>query len=241
MIKPFIGESGIGLVYSDAVIVDEDLNPLDATVFSTRINAQLRKGQKRRIAEVVLNPDIKGCMMAFRSDLRRVLFPIPPNAEKLGWGHDHWFAGIAFAVTGVHVIDRALMSYRRHGKNFGRDVLSTTRFPLLKKISISVRSKMSPKKPPEHTPDMIVARLELMLDRLQMIRSDHIGMIRSMAAINEYIGTHREAIESIRLRGGMRGMGVLNRVSVACRLLRKGWYGKYFSGMISFFKDVLSG
>ena len=119
--------------------------------------------------------------MAFRSDLRKAFLPIPPNAEKLGWGHDHWFAGIAFAIMGVHVIDRALMSYRRHTGSSGSDILSRIRIPLLKKISVSVKSGISSQKKRAYTIEDIVARLDLMLVRLQSIRKDHSGMIKNMA------------------------------------------------------------
>ncbi len=240
MIKPFMEGGNIGLVYSDAAIVDENLKPQGITVFGTRINARLMEGQNRKVAEVVLNPDLKGCLMAFKSNLVPSFLPIPENARELGWGHDHWFAVIAHATTEVCSINSVLMSYRRHEKNSGQDFAGMMRNPGMRKIVLFLKSAFHKHDASgSNNHEMIIARLNLMLTRLKTIKKNNSGVVQNIKVLEEYIYVSEEAISAFQIRGNLRNKNFFRRLPDAYFLLSKGWYGKFFTGFLSFSKDIL--
>ncbi len=115
MCAPFTENRGIGLVYSDALITDMALQHRGSTLFKRRRN--LRLNMVRSARQLIKGVGINGCTMAFRSALKEFALPV-----CRGWGHDHWIAFIAHAVTGVQPISKPLMFYRRHGGNCGIDL-----------------------------------------------------------------------------------------------------------------------
>lgn len=114
MTLPFYQSDQVGLVYSDAELADETLRPLGQTLFARRKN--MRLDAKRPAYRLLQGIGFQGCMMAFRSALKRVIPPIPPL-----WGHDHWIALLAYASANVRPLAQPLIYYRRHGGNFGID------------------------------------------------------------------------------------------------------------------------
>src|SRR6056297_807393 len=65
MLEPFKQDNDVGLVYSDALVVDEKLESMNVTVFSTRGQSEIWKGEDRDPIDVIKNPNIKGCTLAF--------------------------------------------------------------------------------------------------------------------------------------------------------------------------------
>jgi glycosyltransferase involved in cell wall biosynthesis len=117
ILKEFEKDDHVGLVYSDALLADEGLNPLGPTVFETRGGSQIWKGGRRSPLDVITGPAIKGCTMAFRAQFRPWLLPIKKKNEHSFWGHDHWIACVLFATTKVVATQEPLMCYRIHGAN----------------------------------------------------------------------------------------------------------------------------
>lgn len=105
----------VGAAFSDAELVDGDERPLghsmfEATQFSKRRQRRFIAG---RALEVVLaQPVVCGATLAFRSELRQLLLPIPTTGL-----HDEWLAALMCAVTEVAVISEPLVRYRQHGSN----------------------------------------------------------------------------------------------------------------------------
>ena len=103
-----------GLVFSDAEIVDENLNPLnrrmwDEVGFDTHKRKLVRTG---RALEVLLPGwTVTGATMAFRSQFVKLSLPIP---EGIAMIHDGWIALTIAAVADVVALDEPLIQYRQH-------------------------------------------------------------------------------------------------------------------------------
>ncbi len=103
-----------GLAFSDATLVDEALVPLGGTLktalqFTARERRQIETG---RLFDALLRRNlVTGAAMAFRSEYRDLLLPIPP-----GWVHDYWIALLISAVAGGRYIGEPLIQYRQHAR-----------------------------------------------------------------------------------------------------------------------------
>lgn len=103
-----------GLVFSDANVVDDELNPLgyrlwDAVRFSEARQFEIAHGHA---FEVLLRGNIvTGAAMAFRSEYKRLVLPIE------GGLHDAWIALLIAAVADVVMVPEPLVDYRQHSSN----------------------------------------------------------------------------------------------------------------------------
>jgi glycosyltransferase involved in cell wall biosynthesis len=109
-----------GLVFSDAEIVDENLNSLDRRMwnevgFDTHKRKLLRNG--RALEVLIAGWTVSGATMAFRSEYKKLALPIPTNLQMI---HDGWIALTVACVADVVTIDEALIKYRQHeGQQIG--------------------------------------------------------------------------------------------------------------------------
>ena len=113
-IERAFGDREIGLVFSDAEIVDEHLNPTGRRLWQY---LPLTPAQRHRIehglAIDVLWPgwSVTGGTMAFRSKFREIALPIPRALQIL---HDGWIAAIVGSVARIRAIDEPLIKWRQH-------------------------------------------------------------------------------------------------------------------------------
>jgi len=103
----------IGIVFSDADIVDESLNPLSKRLTSAPFRAKVKDRNNFNLFEGILNGNVvAGMTMAFRSGLREVAQPIPSDLP--GIIHDGWISLVA-ALSGEWLfLDQSLVMYRQH-------------------------------------------------------------------------------------------------------------------------------
>lgn len=105
----------VGLVCSDAEIMDHDLNPVGA-----RMSQRLGFGaaDKARVASggaldvLVRTNFVTGTTMAFRSAFIPDIVPIPPS-----WIHDGWIGLVVALRSKIAYIDEPLVHYRQHATN----------------------------------------------------------------------------------------------------------------------------
>ncbi len=241
MVQPFIEDGDVGLVYSDGDIVDQHCASLGVSIFNTRKYAKLHSGCDRQVLDVVRHVDLKGCLIAFRADLRSVFLPIPENAKKVGWGHDHWIATIAYAVTGVHVVNRALILYRRHSEHYGRDKIGRSSFLAdRKEVAISdLFAKITYRKLANKSA-VIASKEHLMLNRLYEIRKKFPDMVMCMPRLDLYIEEIEKYMVALETRSGLRQLYLPCRVPHMLKMICKGWYVKYFRGFKSVKRDLLA-
>jgi glycosyl transferase family 2 len=104
----------LGLIFSDAEIVDENLRSTGRRMWSEvglqeREKDLIRRG--RGLEVLMLGWSVTGATMAFRSRYRDLALPIPAGVSMI---HDGWIALMIAAVAEVDLIDKPLIMYRQH-------------------------------------------------------------------------------------------------------------------------------
>lgn len=119
----FAASPDVGLVFSDALVVDESLRSLDYTLWqSVEFTPQWQKRLKRGHAFQALleNFYVTGATMAFRSRLRELALPIHATTlrrfgrKQMEFIHDAWIALMVAAAAELVPISEALIKYRQH-------------------------------------------------------------------------------------------------------------------------------
>ena len=108
-------EPGVGLVFSDARVVDKDLNCLGYRLWETAFfgRREQRRVERGEAFELLLRGNVvTGATMAFRSAYRDWVMPISPN-----WVHDGWIAILVAAVSKLRFVRDPLIDYRQHAWN----------------------------------------------------------------------------------------------------------------------------
>lgn len=118
---PFFEDSQTQVVVSDLIIVDNDFNVLVPSY------QQMRKTH-RGFWHNLLKSSYIGAGMAFRSELKQVILPIPANVPM----HDMWIGLLADYHHGVRFISEPLVYYRRHGLNASEIKTSASRLQQFK-------------------------------------------------------------------------------------------------------------
>jgi glycosyltransferase involved in cell wall biosynthesis len=109
---------GVGLVFTDAELIDDHGRQLgrrlwDAIGFHGTLVRDFR-GEPLRVFSRGKNV-ITGATMAFRSELRKVVLPIPDI-----WTHDGWIAIVVTFAASIVMLPEALIRYRIHaGQQLG--------------------------------------------------------------------------------------------------------------------------
>lgn len=100
-------ELEVTTVIHDAEIVDGELNVLENSFF------EYRNSGKGIIKNIWKNTYI-GCCMAFKSEIKKYILPIPNNIEM----HDQWIGLLGeIKGNGSLFLREKLIKYRRHGDN----------------------------------------------------------------------------------------------------------------------------
>ena len=106
---------GLGAVFSNAHIVDSNMNYLGYTAwerfnFNNREQMAFKKGQSLEV--LLKHYVVTGATMMFRTELRPYLVPIP----KI-WFHDAWIALIIASISSLSFVPAPLLYYRQHRNN----------------------------------------------------------------------------------------------------------------------------
>lgn len=113
----FSAKPHLGLVFTDAEVVDEDLRPLGYRAWECDWlefgQAEQRLFQTGHALDILLTRNIvTGATMAVRAKLRKLFLPIPEILVL----HDHWIPLVVAAVSELAFIDEPLIKYRRHSQ-----------------------------------------------------------------------------------------------------------------------------
>jgi glycosyltransferase involved in cell wall biosynthesis len=106
---------GIGYVFSDAELVDENLVPIgrglwESIGFKGGVYDSFRKGDQLRC--LLRHNVVTGATMAFRSSLKELALPFPANINRI---HDGWIAVIASSTKAYGFpLPEKLILYRQH-------------------------------------------------------------------------------------------------------------------------------
>ena len=111
----FRNSPGAGLVFSDAEIVNENLEPLGRRMWNeVGFDSHKQKliAHGRALEVLITGWTVTGATMAFRSDFVKLSLPIPTGIAMI---HDGWIALTIAAVAGVVALEEPLIKYRQHG------------------------------------------------------------------------------------------------------------------------------
>lgn len=115
----FSAEPSVGLVFTDAEMVDDRLRPTGARLWDATFEPEARRLMKEgRAFDVLARRNVvTGATMAFRSRFRELALPIPSGGACI---HDGWIALTVAAVSGVEALAEPLIKYRQHaGQQIG--------------------------------------------------------------------------------------------------------------------------
>lgn len=110
--KLFYISPSTAAIFTDAELVDDNLRSLGYSMWQS-IGFNKREQNRfihGKFIEVLLKQNVvTGSTMAFRSELRRLFFPIPDT-----WFHDAWITLLIAFVSDLNMISEPLIKYRQH-------------------------------------------------------------------------------------------------------------------------------
>lgn len=215
-----------GLVFSDAEIVDEDLEPLGRRMW-TEVGFEPSKQKliaRGRALEVLITGwTVTGATMAFRSDFVNLSLPIPDGIAMI---HDGWIALTIAAVAEVVAIDEPLIKYRQHS----RQQIGAPARPELKAQARGVQAIETAFRRQNNSADLHRI-LETLAERLLAHASDY-DTRRALAFVSDY-AFHLNVRANLPQRR-------LNRLPRILRELLTLRYHEYANGFKSAAKDLVS-
>lgn len=114
--EAFTKNPAAGLVFSDAEIVDENLEPLGRRMWTEVCFEPYKQklvARGRALEVLITGWTVTGATMAFRSEFVNLSLPVPDGIAMI---HDGWIALTIAAVAEVVAIDEQLIKYRQHQK-----------------------------------------------------------------------------------------------------------------------------
>ncbi len=105
----------VGLIFTDAELVDENLKPLRKTLwdYSFPKKARRRFEQEESAFEILAaGMTVTGATMAFKAELKNLCLPMP---AQRGFIHDGWISFITYAFYKILPLKAPLVKYRQHG------------------------------------------------------------------------------------------------------------------------------
>jgi glycosyltransferase involved in cell wall biosynthesis len=108
----FIENKDVGMIFSDAEIVDENLNHLHKSLWYFTFQEHERS---KEFFDVLMRKNVvTGATMAFRAEFRDLFLPIPTHIPNII--HDGWISLVIASRAAVKFIERPLIKYRQHSK-----------------------------------------------------------------------------------------------------------------------------
>jgi glycosyltransferase involved in cell wall biosynthesis len=110
----FSRRPSLGLVFTDAELVDETLSPAGGTLWeAVGFGAARQKlmSAGRGLEVLLANNVVTGATMAFRARYRDPILPMPTEGSLY---HDGWIALIVAALAEIGFIGEPLIKYRQH-------------------------------------------------------------------------------------------------------------------------------
>ena len=111
----FSASPKVGIVFSDAEMVDDDLQPLGYSLWQSLkfgSSEQKRVVQGNAIDVLLKHNVVAGATLAFRAEFKDLVLPIPCD-----WMHDGWIALLLAAFSDFSILCDPLVKYRQHSRN----------------------------------------------------------------------------------------------------------------------------
>lgn len=222
----FSNEAHKGAVFTDAKIVDEQLNPLRNTLWESMefTKSEQKRFAKGKAVEVLVKHNVvTGATMAFRSEFKDLILPIPAI-----WVHDGWIALLVAYVSDLAMIPEPLILYRQHPQQqVGAGYSSRS---MLRKIRINVSKLIKRMKENSNIHQERFNQYKLVYERLIYSQSYSIK--------KEKIFYLEAKIKHLQKRANMPKNRLL-RLHIIIKELVKLNYHRYSYGIYSFGEDII--
>ena len=219
--EAFSRNPNVGLVFSDADVVDEQLNPLGRRMWEeVGFDAHKRKlvANGRALEVLITGWTVSGATMAFRSRYAKLSLPIPTTTRMI---HDGWIALTVAAVSDVVLIEEPLIKYRQHRRQqIGAPAHKTQKQPGAREALKRRNSSAE-----------LQTILETLHDRLST-QGNGFECRKALSFVNNY-SRHLDVRANLPQRR-------LNRVPAVLRELLSWRYHEYANGFKSAAKDLVS-
>ena len=216
----------VGLVFSDAEIVDEHLAPLNKRMWTEVCFEPYKRkliAHGRALEVLITGWTVTGATMAFRSDFVNLSLPIPDGIEMI---HDGWIALTIASVADVVAIDEPLIKYRQHE----RQQIGAPARPELKAQPRGVQAIETAFRRRNRTAELQKI-LEALEERL-LVQARNYDTRKALAFVSDY-SFHLNVRANLPQRR-------LNRLPRILRELLTRRYHEYANGFKSAAKDLVS-
>lgn len=225
MEREFQSKPQVGIVFSDAELVDENLKPLGIRLwrrigFDEEKRCELTSG--RALNVLLPGWTVTGATMAFRLKFRTLALPIPDDVPMI---HDGWIAAVIAMVADISFIEDPLVSYRQHEKQqIGAPKPMSTQAPAGMEGLRDAMNRMNPY-------DRMISVAEKIRCRL-VERSQTFDCTTALRNLNEHI-CHFQTRSRLP-------ENKLKRLPVVLKELASRRYHLYSNGLPSAMKDLLT-
>jgi len=227
-------DENIGMVFSDADLVDEGLHPLGRRLWEfTFPQSDQDKFRDGRWVDVLMAYNVvTGATAAFRAGFRELVLPIPEIPNTI---HDGWIALLVGALSKLTFISEPLILYRQHGgQQRGVDLK-------LHEKRGSVDRQITYRHVAEYYA-LEIERLRAIRERLSAvedrIRSGVSPWDKRAAELASRIADLDNVMTHYRMRGQL-ATERFHRLAPVTRELLAGRYHRYSSGMLSALRDLV--
>ncbi len=220
---------GAGYVFSDAEVVDQDLNPLgyglwESYNFRGAMFEQFVKGEQ--LLSFMKGRFVTGATMGIRASLRDIVLPVPTDTV---WVHDGWISIVTSSVGayGVPVPDK-LIFYRQHN---------------LQQIGA---------KAPKPEDESVIGQFKAFRRDRSRIEHDLELLIPSLVYLREYLarmdGRNPDVMSAVNLidqrvmhfknRAAIQSAKGLTKLRLLCKEAASGRYGIFAESWKSILRDL---
>jgi glycosyltransferase involved in cell wall biosynthesis len=110
--KEFEADAEAGLLFTDANLVDEEMQPTGTRLWDYTFRPELRSAwNKDPFATILRHNIVTGATAAFLARFRPLIQPIPDDLSCI---HDGWISSLIAAVAKVRPLPESLVDYRQH-------------------------------------------------------------------------------------------------------------------------------
>ncbi len=226
----FRAQPDTGLVFSNAILTDENLKPtgweLWDMTFHRRDRRRFREG---KVIDVLLEYNVvTGATMAFRSRFRDVIIPFPELTDFI---HDGWISLVIAALSRLQFINEPLVRYRQHSNQQIGAGLWKWDMPIKERHNAYIENRrLALKRLPEIS-EVFRAR--------NLLTSGKITLAELNAKIDERKAHIQKLIEHYKTRAGLPETKFKRLIPIV-REVGAGRYHKFSGGFTSAALDLVS-
>lgn len=232
--REFEKSPDVGMIFSDAELVDENLQPLDRNLFAFNFRPRAQKlWFKNKPLEMLFSRNVvTGATAAFRREFTKLFVPIPVDIPNTI--HDYWIALVIAANARIKFLREPLIKYRQHSaQQLGIDWQPHARKNTVKSELLAAYERSIWLHEREN--ERFDKTLEL-IGTLPQFESARFAALIKIA--DQKREMHYQAIKHYESRGDLLRADA-NRLNPILRELWSGRYHRFSKGFLSAVKDWL--